>query len=86
MPETSDDLVSHVLRGQDRNPSLIKAHGAFGLTVSSADFQFRCDNNIATKSAIRAGIGIGPLHLGMAAFWPDVVRVLPEIEFPVLEL
>ena len=44
------------------------------------------DNNIATISAIRAGIGIGPLHIGMAEKWPDVVQVLPKLPVPSLEI
>ena len=85
-PRSIADLAEHVLLGQDRNPSLIAAYGAFGLKLETRSFQFRCDNNIATINAIRAGIGIGPLHLGMAAGWPDVVQVLPDLAIPSLEL
>lgn len=85
-PDSLDDLRSHVLLGQDRNPSLITAYHAGGLDLTSGDFQFRCDNNIATIGAIRAGIGIGPLHIGMASRWPDIVRVLPDMPIQSLEL
>lgn len=85
-PRTMDDLKAHVLLGQDRNPSLIQAYGAVGLALGPGEFQFRTDNNISTIYALRAGIGIGPLHLGMAARWPDVVQVLPDLPVPSLEL
>lgn len=85
-PKSVDDLKTHVLLGQDRDPSLVEAYRALGLDLGSGDFQFRCDNNIATISAIRAGIGIGPLHIGMAERWPDVFRVLPDLPIPSLEL
>jgi len=85
-PRSVDDLTAHVLLGQDRNPSLLAAYAAVGLKLEPGDFQFRCDNNIATISAIRAGMGIGPLHMGMAAQWPDVVQVLPDLDVPSLEL
>ncbi|MDJ0637962.1 MAG: LysR family transcriptional regulator [Paracoccaceae bacterium] len=85
-PEALEDLRVHVLLGQDRNPSLITAYRAIGLDTEPGSYQFRCDSNIATISAIRAGIGIGPLHKGMAALWPDMVQVLPEVEVPSLEL
>ncbi|MCP4384574.1 MAG: LysR family transcriptional regulator [Hyphomicrobiales bacterium] len=85
-PESVDDLAAHVLVGQDRNPSLIAAYGAFGLALAPDGFQFRCDNNIASINAVRAGIGIGPLHVGMASRWPDVVQVLPDLPVPSLEL
>lgn len=84
--QTLEDLKDHVLLGQDRNPSLIQAYGAIGLELAPGGFQFRCDNNIATINAIRAGIGIGPLHVGMAEQWPDVVQVLPDLPVPSLEL
>ena len=85
-PRSKEDLKEHVLLGQDRNPSLIKAFDALGLPVKRHGFQFRCDNNIATIGAIRAGIGIGPLHLGMARCWPDLVQILPDLPIPPLEL
>ena len=86
VPATLDELARHVLLGQDRNPSLIAAYEAIGLRLEPDQFPFRCDNNIATISAIRAGIGIGPLHVGMAALWPDIVQVLPDLPVPSLEL
>ncbi len=85
-PETLQDLRQHVLVGQDRNPSLIEALDAAGLPLSPADFAFRSDSIIASISAIRAGVGIGPLHDGMAAHWSGLVRVLPDLPIPPLEV
>ena len=85
-PVNVADLREHILLGQDRNPSLVEAFRAIGLDLAPGDFQFRSDNNISTINAIRAGIGIGPLQLGMAELWPDVVQVLPDLPVPSLEL
>ncbi|MGH1466179.1 MAG: LysR family transcriptional regulator [Cognatishimia sp.] len=85
-PRTVDDLNDHVLLGQHRNPSLMNAYNALGMSLTPNSFQFRCDNNIATINAVRAGIGIGPLHIGMAELWPDVTQVLPDLPVPSLEL
>lgn len=85
-PANAADLKDHVLLGQDRNPSLVQAYRAIGLDLAPGDFQFRSDNNISTINAIRAGIGIGPLHLGMAELWPDILQVLPDLPVPSLEL
>lgn len=85
-PRSVDDLRSQVLLGQDRNPSLISAYNALGMELTPNNFQFKCDNNIATINAIRSGIGIGPLHIGMAKQWPDLVQVLPTLPVPSLEL
>jgi DNA-binding transcriptional LysR family regulator len=86
IPRTVDELSNHVLVGLDRNPSLIAAFGAVGLRLAPNAFQFRCDSIISGISAVRAGIGIGPLHVGMAALWPEVVQVLPDLPVPSLEL
>ena len=51
-----------------------------------SDFAFRCDNDVAEINAVRSGIGIGPLHVGMAAHWPTVVEVLPDLQVPSFEL
>ncbi|MDD9922355.1 MAG: LysR family transcriptional regulator [Boseongicola sp.] len=85
-PSSLNDLDGHILLGQDRNPSLIGAYGAVGLSLTPNSFQFRTDNNIATINAIRSGIGIGPLHIGMAKHWPDVIQVLPDVPVQSLEL
>ncbi|NNK79552.1 MAG: LysR family transcriptional regulator [Litoreibacter sp.] len=83
--ETLTDLEHHVLIGQDRDPSLIEAFREAGLPLRPDKFAFRCDNNIATLNATRAGLGIGPLHVGMAKSWPGMIRVLPDLA-PTLEL
>lgn len=85
-PKSLDDLRHHVLLGQDRNPSLIGAYRAAGLELASADFSFRCDNDVAEINAVRAGIGIGPLHVGMARNWPSIVQVLPKLPIHTYEL
>jgi DNA-binding transcriptional LysR family regulator len=85
-PQTAADLRDHVLVGQDRNTGLISAYEAAGVALRPNDFGFRCDNDIAEINAVRAGIGIGPLHTGMASNWSDVTQVLPDIPVPPLEL
>lgn len=85
-PDTIQDLKQHVLIGLDRSPALIAAYRALGLEVSPDDFAFRCDSDVAEINAVRAGIGIGPLHLGMAKHWSQVVQVLPDLPIPPFEL
>lgn len=86
VPETTEVLKGHVLIGQDRATGLINAYAAAGVALKPHDFGFRCDNDIAEINAVRAGIGIGPLHIGMASRWPDVEQVLPDTPVPSLEL
>ncbi len=85
-PKTTADLKGHVLIGQDRVTGLINAYAAAGVALKPHDFGFRCDNDIAEINAVRAGMGIGPLHLGMASRWPDVRQILSDIPVPSLEL
>lgn len=83
---TIQDLREHRLIGFDRDPSIIDAAAKMGGKLARSNFQFRTDNIIAHVEAIRAGIGIGITHKGFANAWPDVVRVLPDIILPPLEL
>jgi DNA-binding transcriptional LysR family regulator len=85
-PNTVSDLKQHILIGQDRNPSLIGAYKAVGLELLPGDFAFRCDNDVAEINAVCSGIGIGPLHMGMAARWPSVVQILPDLPIHTYEL
>ena len=85
-PRTVNDLKDHLLIGQDRNTGLIGAYNDAGVALRPNDFGFRCDNDIAEINAVRAGIGIGPLHTGMASQWSDVTQILPDIPVPALEL
>ncbi|MCR9240493.1 MAG: LysR family transcriptional regulator [Rhodobiaceae bacterium] len=85
-PQTAADLRDHVLIGQDRNTGLISAYEAAGVSLRQSDFGFRCDNDIAEINAVRTGIGIGPLHIGMSSKWSDVTQVLPDTRVPPLEL
>ncbi|MCE7997527.1 MAG: LysR family transcriptional regulator [Rhodobiaceae bacterium] len=85
-PQKAAHLRDHVLVGQDRNTGLIRAYEAAGVALRTNDFGFRCDNDIAEINAVRAGIGIGPLHMGMASHLSDVTQILPDIAVPPLEL
>ncbi|WP_298835889.1 LysR family transcriptional regulator [uncultured Roseobacter sp.] len=85
-PTELSDLRQHSLIGSDRDASLIDAYRAAGLALVPGDFAFRCDNDLAGINAVRAGIGIGPLHRGMAALWPGIVQVLSDLPIPPVEL
>lgn len=80
------DLKQHVLIGQDRNPALIAGFRALGLEVTPDDFAYRCDNDVALINAVLSAIGVGPLHVGMAAQWPQITQVLPDLVVPPFEL
>ncbi len=85
-PQTLGDLRSHRFIGMDRETSLIDVGRMLGETFTPSDFAFRCDNILTHIEAIRSGVGIGVTHQDLAANWPKVDQVLPDIQLPSLDL
>ncbi len=85
-PCTATELLNHRLIGFDRDTSMIEAAKMLDLSLKTSDFAFRCDNILAHIQAIRAGIGIGLTHKGLAEHWTEVEPVLDNIELPTLDL
>jgi DNA-binding transcriptional LysR family regulator len=85
-PVQPSEVLNHRLIGLDRDTSMIEAAKVMGLVLTQADFAFRCDNILAHIEAIRAGMGIGIAHVGLAAHWPEVEPVLEGIVMPPLDL
>lgn len=85
-PQILGDMRSHSFIGMDRDTSLIDTAQMLGETFNVNDFVFRCDNILAHLEAIKSGLGIGVTHQGLAANWPDVDQVLPDIQLPSLDL
>lgn len=85
-PVSFDDLRNFVFVGFDRDTSLIDAARMMGVTFTPGDFKIRTDNILSHISAIRAGVGIGITHSGLAQHWHGVVQVLPKLTLPDLDL
>ena len=85
-PQTLSDLRSHRVIGLDRETALIDVSKSLGETFTLRDFVFRCDNILTHIEAIRAGVGIGVTHQGLAAHWPEVDQILPAVQLPSLDL
>jgi DNA-binding transcriptional LysR family regulator len=69
------------LIGYDTDRAIIRALEAHGISLSRSAFCFRSDSDLAQLAAIRAGIGVGPCQVGLAACDPALRRVLPHLEF-----
>ena len=69
------------LIGYDTDRAIIRALEAHGISLSRSAFCFRSDSDLAQLAAIRAGIGVGPCQVGLAARDPALRRVLPHLEF-----
>jgi DNA-binding transcriptional LysR family regulator len=85
-PDGLQDLAAHRIVGFDREGSRLDAGRMLGVAFTKTDFDFRCDNILTHIAAIRAGLGIGVTHQGLARAWAGVERVLPDVALPGLEL
>jgi DNA-binding transcriptional LysR family regulator len=78
LPQHLGQLQDHALIGPDEDPTIGRLAQQIGLSVSSQDFCFRTDNDLAQLAALRAGLGIGGCQVGIAHQDPALLRVLPE--------
>lgn len=78
MPKTQIDIGDHQLVGFDEDQSVLRSSDFGASSPSREQFGFRCDSAPMQAIAIRAGIGIGALHLNTARRHPDLVRVLEK--------
>jgi len=79
-PAKLAQLREHVLIGGDRDRGTIDAFGRAGLATRPRDYALRTDNQLAQLAAVRAGVGIGPCQVPLAA---GLERVLPRLGFPL---
>lgn len=77
-PKTLEDVRRLGLIGFETETAGIRTLRASGLAFGPEDFIFRTDSDLGQLAAIRAGIGIGVCHVGLAARDPNLVRVLPD--------
>lgn len=85
-PHSLSDLRNHIVAGYDRDTTIIEAAQQLGESFAASDFQFRSDNLLTHLEVIRAGMGMGFTHVGLATQWPGVERLLPDLKIPPLEL
>lgn len=85
LPERAT-MPAHVWLGYDRSTQLLDGFRGAGFAVEREFFAWRCDNQLATWEATRAGLGIGIGLQALAARDPALVRVLTDIEVSALPL
>lgn len=80
-PASIADIRRHRAIGFDRDMRVLQTSRPVS-GLEREDFRFRSDNISVQVAALRAGLGIGALHLPSAVGEPDLVRVLAsEITF-----
>jgi DNA-binding transcriptional LysR family regulator len=78
MPKTPADMSEHRLIGFDEDQYVLRSADDGAPPPSRAQFGFRCDNAPMQAAAVRAGIGIGALHLNTARRNTELIRVLEK--------
>lgn len=79
LPRNLVEMSQHALVGADQDPIATRLGQQKGIPITRDMFTFRCDNDLAQIAAIRAGMGIGGMQIGLARRDPDLLPVLPEI-------
>jgi DNA-binding transcriptional LysR family regulator len=78
MPKSPAEMSNHRLIGFDKDHFILRSADSGTPPPSRAQFGFRCDNAAMHAVAIRAGIGIGSLHLNIARRDTGLVRILEK--------
>ncbi|HET9510199.1 MAG TPA: LysR family transcriptional regulator [Sphingomonas sp.] len=84
LPRSVEQLADHALIGPDRAGDDLAIVDALLPTLRRAGFAIRTDSHAAQAAAIRAGLGIGVLHVPIGQADADLVAVLPDL--PVYSL
>ncbi|WP_198414850.1 LysR family transcriptional regulator [Piscinibacter terrae] len=81
-----ETFMTHEWVGFDKSDQMIRGFREGGFKVTREFFAFRCDNQIVSWQAVKAGLGIGVGMQRVARLSPDLVRVLPQLPVPPLTL
>lgn len=78
-PERVEDLTRHLLVGLDESLSNHRAVKWLKEVAPDAKMAARIDSVLGLVSAVKSGVGIGPLPIALGDAEPDLVRVLGPI-------
>lgn len=84
-PRDMSSLRRHRIVGFDRDSAQLQFLGDFDPGMRPEDFAIRVDNNVAQLAAVRAGLGIGLVQVGLAKR-SGLLRVLPKTTATTLPL
>ena len=84
VPRTPAQLLGHRLIGYDRDDAILRGFARMGIALTPAHFVVRTDDQVANAQLVAAGAGIGFAADYLAALWPDVRQVLPDLPIPPL--
>lgn len=85
VPTRVEQLRQHELIGFDESPDFIEGAAKAGFPLSRESFPVRSDWLPLHIALMRTGAGIGATHVGIAALYPELQRVLSQAPLPTLE-
>ena len=85
-PKSPEEFLGHDLVGYDQNDGLIRGFKKAGLDIGREAFSVRTDAMFVHLELVKAGWGIGIIHVDMAAENVTLEAVLPELNIPPLEI
>lgn len=86
IPQSLPELLDHQLIGFDHNGNIICGFKILGVDIDRNAFSVRTDDHIALLHAIKAGLGIGFTAVYVGRRESDLVRLLPELPIPPLQM
>lgn len=85
-PASAADLTRFDLIGFDRSELLLNAARQMGFALRREDFVLRTDSQTGAWEMMKAGLGIGFAQAGLVRDTPGMVRLLPDLNPPGLEV
>jgi len=85
-PQRVEDLLEHDLIGFDRSDLLIATARRMGLGLRREDFVVRTDSQTNMIELLKAGLGVGFAQQPLVEATPGLVRLLPDLRPPPLEV
>jgi len=85
-PTDPTELRDHELIGFDRSDLIITAARQMGFELSRVDFEIRTDSQTAMWELAKAGVGIAFAQAGLVTETPGMIRILPMLTPPPLEV
>jgi DNA-binding transcriptional LysR family regulator len=85
-PTSLEEALEHDLIGFDPRGALSEGFARFEPRLTATTFTLRTDSLAAQLAACRAGCGLSAQQLAIAKRYPELVRVLPELPLPPLDL
>lgn len=84
VPHIPAELVGHVIVGDEQGSQATAFAKVHDLGISKRNVRFRTTSMLCQLRAVRAGIGIGPALITIAALDRELIRVLPDLAVATL--